>query len=582
MRAWLHRTLSKTGLVCPKSGRFTSLGRLRALPAWLMPVIGFLALVWFLVRVIEKPSRATYPCLRAAAPLASGFVSWLAGLIAIPAVSTVGRKAAAPVALLSSPGSFKRRALAALMMVLIALAGGTAVVCQSGGAGDARFPNAVVEAANRPMGKAQGIFPGRVVWAWNSAATNENLTNEPGDGWFLPKNTDQAAVDRMLSEGLRALTGKDTDASAWDAVFRFHNAGRGGYVRGQKIFIKINATSAWTGNFDPTDLSKEDNFFYGVAETSPAVVLSVLRQLVNVVKVAQTDIWIGDPMKHIYKHAYDLWHAEFPAVHYLDHDYGAEMGRERAEFTQSPVIFYSDRGTVMKAGGMNNSTSGPPTESDTLCTLFQTADYVVNIPALKGHKRAGVTMFAKNHFGSNGRADASHLHGGLVNPTERDPCRQGYGLYRVQVDLMAHKWLGGKTLLWLMDGLFAGPEAVYPPTKWKLAPFNGDWTSSLFLSLDPVAIESVGYDFLRSEYTEDTPYSWVQMKGVDDYLHQAADSANWPAGISYDPENDGTPIGSLGVHEHWNNAKDKQYSRNLKTGDGIELVRVGEGFEKAK
>ncbi len=31
---------------------------------------------------------------------------------------------------------------------------------------------------------------------------------------------------------------------------------------------------------------------------------------------------------------------------------------------------------------------------------------------------------------------------------------------------------------------------------------------------------------------------------------------------------------SLGVHEHWNNAVDKQYSRNLGAGRGIELIRL--------
>jgi len=64
------------------------------------------------------------------------------------------------------------------------------------------------------------------------------------------------------------------------------------------------------------------------------------------------------------------------------------------------------------------------------------------------------------------------------------------------------------------------------------------------------------------------------MEGVDDYLHQAADSNNWPEGVIYDPEEDGTPITSLGVHEHWNNAADKQYSRNLGTGQGIELIKI--------
>jgi hypothetical protein len=30
----------------------------------------------------------------------------------------------------------------------------------------------------------------------------------------------------------------------------------------------------------------------------------------------------------------------------------------------------------------------------------------------------------------------------------------------------------------------------------------------------------------------------------------------------------------LGVHEHWNNPVDRQYSRNLGTGQGIELVAL--------
>ena len=48
--------------------------------------------------------------------------------------------------------------------------------------------------------------------------------------------------------------------------------------------------------------------------------------------------------------------------------------------------------------------------------------------------------------------------------------------------------------------------------------------------------------------------------------------ANPPSGTVYDPEGDGTRLASLGVHEHWNNPTDKQYSRNLGTGNGIELV----------
>ena len=37
---------------------------------------------------------------------------------------------------------------------------------------------------------------------------------------------------------------------------------------------------------------------------------------------------------------------------------------------------------------------------------------------------------------------------------------------------------------------------------------------------------------------------------------------------------DGKLLGSLGVHEHWNNATDKKYSRNLGKDAGIELVEA--------
>ncbi|MCK4294668.1 MAG: SMP-30/gluconolactonase/LRE family protein [Planctomycetes bacterium] len=109
------------------------------------------------------------------------------------------------------------------------------------------------------------------------------------------------------------------------------------------------------------------------------------------------------------------------------------------------------------------------------------------------------------------------------------------------------------------------------PRRWKSHPFNGDWTSSLFASQDPVAIDSVGFDFLHEEYEDP-----ARRSGVDDYLHEAALASNPPSGTFYDPDHSGDlkRLSSLGVHEHWNNPKDKQYSRNLGTGKGIELIAV--------
>jgi len=55
--------------------RITGRNLHRVLPV----IIGAGSLIWFLIRVIPKPSRATYPCQRAAFPLASSFIIWLTG-----------------------------------------------------------------------------------------------------------------------------------------------------------------------------------------------------------------------------------------------------------------------------------------------------------------------------------------------------------------------------------------------------------------------------------------------------------------------------------------------------------------------
>ncbi len=140
---------------------------------------------------------------------------------------------------------------------------------------------------------------------------------------------------------------------------------------------------------------------------------------------------------------------------------------------------------------------------------------------------------------------------------------------------MASQYLGRNTMLVIVDGLWPSDEAVNHPEKWQMAPFNNDWASSILVSQDQVAIESVCFDILRTEYDgPEIEENRPNMGAVDDYLEQAADWNKWPEGVNYDPDNSGNFFTSLGVHEHWNNAKMKQYSGNLGKPNGIELITI--------
>jgi hypothetical protein len=192
---------------------------------------------------------------------------------------------------------------------------------------------------------------------------------------------------------------------------------------------------------------------------------------------------------------------------------------------------------------------------------------------------AGMTVTAKNHLGTILNADgtpaARATHPTItVKSGPRGPDTvQGMGSYNSLVDLNGSRQTGGKTVLYLIDALYATKHNEYrldTSCKWESAPFNHRWTSSILAAQDGVAIDSVALDFLRNE-----PTLWTIVTGsVDNYLHEMALAGQPRATRGYDPDRTGRPITSLGVHEHWNNAVDKQYSRNLGTGAGIELVSL--------
>ncbi len=497
-------------------------------------VTGFLALLWFLVRVVPKPSRAFYPCQRAAFPYASAFVVWL---IAGPGAVSLLRKA-------QRYARARRYATGAVCLFIAMLAVWLALAASS----DTR--SLAGEAVpNEPIGEAKGIFPGRVAWAHDPNATNWMGRSGPWD----PLYTSQPHVDAMVAHAVRLLTGETQDRRAWDAMFRHFNRERGrgavGYTAGQKITIKVNLTTCGRRHGHVNPLSYEKKKFLNKADTSPQIIVAVLRQLVGHAGVDPNDIAVGDTLCLFPNQWWRICHGEFPQVTYFD-----AMGKSgRTKSTASQVVQHWSKLGI-----------GDVQQTDTIPKVFAEADYVINIAVLKSHL-AGVSLCAKNHYGSYNRhpddAQYFNLHASLAHS---DP---DSGRYRAHVDIMGHPDLGGKTLLYLIDGLYGGYRWQGSPRRFKGEPFNNDWPSSILASLDPVAIDSVGLDILLEQWPE-----VVRIPAVDDYLHEAALAHDPPSGTLYDPDGDGTPLKSLGVHEHWNNPTDRKYSRNLGTGKGIELV----------
>lgn len=371
--------------------------------------------------------------------------------------------------------------------------------------------------------------------------------------WWDEGNIDPTLLENMYENSICALAGSDDIRKAWDKIFHYHNKTHGkgnrGYRPGETIAVKINLNNTFA-----TDDSDND------IDQSPQATVALLQQLTRRASVPQENIIVYDATigwkpRAIPDRLYGPVHQLFPKVRWMSAE-GSE-GVDAADWVDN-AISYTDStvslGTVLPRAVVE-------------------ADYLINAALLKGHEISGVTLCAKNHFGSipfpakmHGSATVSQMSG-------------NEGDYSAYVDLMGSPNLGKKTLLYIVDGLYGMQTNVGAPRpdrdKWKT--LGGGWSSSLFMSLDPVAIECVCLDFLYAEFGNELGFSGAPQfpegssRNCDNYLKEAAKGKNDRLG-DYRPN--GIKTGSLGVFEHWNNSRDRQYSRNLGKSEGIELITI--------
>ncbi len=185
-------------------------------PRVLFISLGIVSTVWFLIRVIPKPTRAAYPCMTVAAPFMSGFIGYL---IAVGGLVGLSRK-------------LKGRINVRYAATLILMVGAFLVMAIS--PSDSKLAGLQADelkmgpddGPNQPFGEAKGIFPGRVVWVWNPDATNEKFEHndfETYDWYFSEHNNNPEVIGKMFRDGIIKLTGEKNAEKAWESVFHFFN-----------------------------------------------------------------------------------------------------------------------------------------------------------------------------------------------------------------------------------------------------------------------------------------------------------------------------------------------------------------------
>ena len=435
------------------------------------------------------------------------------------------------------------------------------------------------------------------MWVYDPAATHStaaqiqagqgpwNNTSDTSPYWWQNDYTDQYEIDTMVAQGVMQLTGTTSVAAAWDALFRAFNREHGngdvGYnaAAHETIAIKCNLNSEYSTT--QTNNQKKN---------TPQVISAVLDQLINVVGVAPTDIYIYDDLKYWSTPYWDYYNSSntsdphlyspqvrFPTVHWMDNYSGG--GRNASPMSSTPEVYYA----------LGASSYIPQFVVD--------AKYAINMSVLSAHNDAGCTLSAQELHRRHRRDAQRRRRPERHHPRPPDPRRDGHP------GQLLHELPGqpvpGTEEHPLYDGcplrrLGLGPNGDAPqsmPTPWSMAPFGDGlvggargWPSSLLMSQDPIALDSVDLDFLQTESETGLHHLGdltINHACMDDYLHESAEIGN-PAsqtnylGVADIPSYLTGTSASLGIHEHWNDAINKQYSRNLNpsTGTGIELVEV--------
>ena len=258
---------------------------------------------------------------------------------------------------------------------------------------------------------------------------------------------DSGRVLKMLDRSVQALYASDSPLEAWKKVVR----------PGEVVGLKVNGLA-------------------GRGISTSVVLVEAICERLQEAGIPQKDIVIWDRLNT------DLESAGFRIV----------TRQDRVRCIGNDTLGYEDDLAIYGSVGSRLSK-----------TLTQVCDAVINLPVLKDHGIAGVTVALKNLFGAIHNPNKYHLNVG-------DP-------YVADINMLPP--IRKKVRLNICDALVAqyeGGPSFMPQWTW---PYNG-----LMVSLDPVAMDYVGWQILEQKRADKGMKSLVAMERAPNYIATAADA----------------------------------------------------------
>ncbi|MCP4899417.1 MAG: DUF362 domain-containing protein, partial [bacterium] len=358
-------------------------------------VIGLVSLGWLLLRSGTKPSRLTYPCQQAAIT-GTQFL--------LPGMMLLGLHSVAKMIKRLFPCGYRSAWVGGIVLLIVVGGGGALFSWRLNPEPMPGFTEGYTTSESgvrntSSLKQAQIIpSPHRVVAVHHAEATSWDFSctssgacgSYYGDDAFV----DQVSVDAMVEEGLKQLTGEGSVSGAWQVLLP-------NYVNGETVLFKLNFNDSIMGGGVS---GYGDNDAY--VDALPQIVNSLVSGLLSF-GVAESDIWLFDGSRYITDRFRSRLH--YSELGCFDR-YGNGVDVQPTTFAEIQEVDFSSSGY----GGTHY-----------IADPVVLADYVVNMPTMKRHGGAGITLALKNHLGSvNGFVSGSHsmhdffyLSGGSYSPT---------------------------------------------------------------------------------------------------------------------------------------------------------------------